>query len=103
MRLDKFLKVCFLIKRRSLANEVSSEGAVFVNGRAVKPSYNVKEGDLIMLNLWNYEKLVKVLKVPTGNSIKKDNLDNYIEIILYKPKSPLKLNIGDNLEQDDIF
>lgn len=102
MRLDKFLKVCFLIKRRSLANDVSSDGAVFVNGRAVKPSYNVKEGDLIMLDLWNYEKLVKVLKVPTGNSIKKDNLDNYIEVVSYKTKSPLNINIQDNSE-DDIF
>ncbi|MCA1927087.1 MAG: RNA-binding S4 domain-containing protein [Calditerrivibrio sp.] len=100
MRLDKFLKVCFVIKRRSLANEVSSEGAVFVNGKAVKPSYTVKEGDLITLNLWNYEKVVKVLKVPTSNSIKKNDLENYIEIVSYRTKSLLNLDIEDDSEGD---
>ena len=47
MRIDKFLKVSRLIKRRTIANEACDAGRVLVNGRAVKASYDVKEGDLI--------------------------------------------------------
>ena len=47
MRLDKFLKVSRLIKRRTVANEASDAGRVSVNGRPVKASYQVKVGDVI--------------------------------------------------------
>lgn len=47
MRVDKFLKVSRLLKRRSVANQACDGGRVKVNGRAVKPSYNVKEGDIV--------------------------------------------------------
>jgi ribosomal 50S subunit-recycling heat shock protein len=87
MRIDKFLKVCFLVKRRTIANEVASDGVVYVNGRKVKPSYDVKAGDLIKLDLWNCEKTVKVLKVPTTSSIKKSLIEDYIEVVSYSPKS----------------
>ena len=45
MRLDKYLKVSRLIKRRTLANEVADAGRVLVNGKAAKASYTVKTGD----------------------------------------------------------
>ena len=47
MRLDKFLKVSRLIKRRTVANEACDAGRVSVNGRPVKASYDVKVGDVI--------------------------------------------------------
>ena len=49
MRLDKFLKTAQLIKRRTVANEAADEGFIKVNGRDAKPSYQLKNGD-IMLN-----------------------------------------------------
>ena len=45
MRIDKFLKVSRLIKRRTVANEVADAGRIIVNGREVKASYQVKIGD----------------------------------------------------------
>ena len=47
MRIDKYLKVSRLIKRRTVANEVADAGRILVNGRPVKASYAVKEGDII--------------------------------------------------------
>ena len=47
MRLDKFLKVSRIIKRRTVANEAADGGRISVNGRVVKPSYEVKVGDKI--------------------------------------------------------
>ena len=47
MRLDKYLKVSRVIKRRTLANEVADAGRVLVNGKPAKASYTVKIGDLI--------------------------------------------------------
>ncbi|MFP4698325.1 MAG: RNA-binding S4 domain-containing protein [Eubacteriales bacterium] len=47
MRLDKYLKVSRLIKRRTIANEACSSGRVLLNGRVAKASADVKEGDII--------------------------------------------------------
>ena len=47
MRIDKYLKVSRLIKRRTVANEVADAGRITVNGRPVKASYSVREGDII--------------------------------------------------------
>ena len=47
MRIDKFMKVSRLIKRRTVANEVADAGRITVNGKPVKASYAVKEGDVI--------------------------------------------------------
>lgn len=63
MRLDKFLKVTRLIKRRTVANAVSEMGKVVVNGNIAKPSKQIKENDII-----EYGSLKVVVKqVPTGN------------------------------------
>ena len=51
MRIDKFLKVSRLIKRRTVAQEACDAGKVFVNGRVVKPSYVLKVGDVVELKL----------------------------------------------------
>lgn len=67
MRLDKFLKVSRLIKRRTVANEVSDMGRVLVNGNPAKAAKQVKEGDTISIEYANRTLSVKVLKVPNNN------------------------------------
>ena len=67
MRLDKFLKVSRLIKRRTVANSVSEMGRVFVNGNPAKPAKQLKAGDIIEIEYSNRVEKVEVLVVPTGN------------------------------------
>ncbi len=67
MRLDKFLKVSRLIKRRTVANEVSDMGRVFVNNNPAKPGKQLKEGDILTIEYANRDLSVKILKIPTGN------------------------------------
>ena len=67
MRLDKFLKVSRLIKRRTVANEVSDMGRVLVNGNPAKAAKQIKEGDTISIEYANRILSVKVLKVPNNN------------------------------------
>ena len=70
MRLDKFLKVSRLIKRRTIANEACDAQRVEVNGRVVKASYDVKIGDVISIRLGD-----KVLKAEVTD-IKEHALKN---------------------------
>ncbi len=63
MRLDKYLKVSRLIKRRTVANEACDGGRVMINGRPAKASSNVKEGDVITVSFGNREVKVEVLSV----------------------------------------
>ena len=63
MRLDKYLKVSRLIKRRTVANEACDGGLVQVNGRTVKASYDVKVGDVITLQFGARTVTVEVLSV----------------------------------------
>ena len=67
MRLDKFLKVSRLIKRRTDANDDSDMGRVLVNGTPAKPAKQLKENDVITIEYANRNVTVRVLKVPTGN------------------------------------
>ncbi len=67
MRLDKFLKVSRLIKRRTVANAVSEMGRVFVNGNSAKPAKQLKAGDIIEIEYSNRIEKVEVLVIPTGN------------------------------------
>ena len=67
MRLDKFLKVSRLIKRRTVANSVSEMGRVFVNGNPAKPAKQLKVGDIIEIEYANKTEKVEILVVPTGN------------------------------------
>lgn len=71
MRLDKFLKVSRLIKRRTVANEACDNARVSVNGRPAKASYDVKVGDVLSLRLGAREIRVEVLAV--AETIKKDD------------------------------
>lgn len=67
MRLDKFLKVSRIIKRRTVANSVSEMGRVLVNGSPAKPAKQLKVGDIIEIEYANKIDKYKILIVPTGN------------------------------------
>ena len=61
MRLDKYLKVSRVIKRRTLANEVADAGRMLVNGKPAKASYTVKLGDIIEVTFGNRPVKIRVL------------------------------------------
>lgn len=63
MRLDKYLKVSRLIKRRTIANEACDAGRVMINDKPAKASANVKAGDVITIQFGNKEVKVEVLQV----------------------------------------
>ena len=71
MRLDKFLKVSRLIKRRTVANEACDNGRISVNGRVVKASYDVKVGDRIEISMGARTVAVEVLAV--SDNVRKDD------------------------------
>jgi ribosomal 50S subunit-recycling heat shock protein len=77
MRLDKFLKIARVIKRRTVANEACSGGRVIVNGKEAKPSKEIKEGDIILIKFGNKDYSIKVIKVPSGNVGKEDACSLY--------------------------
>lgn len=60
MRLDKFLKVSRIIKRRTVANEAAGAGRIAVNGKIAKPSADVKPGDVLDILLGGKHVLVKI-------------------------------------------
>ncbi|MBR3772116.1 MAG: RNA-binding S4 domain-containing protein [Clostridium sp.] len=70
MRLDKFLKVSRLIKRRTVANEACDAGRVLVNDKVAKASVNVKPGDIIEIGFGNKNVKVEVLDIQ--ETVKKD-------------------------------
>ena len=71
MRLDKYLKVSRLLKRRTVANEACDNGRVSVNGRVVKASYEVKVGDRIEIAMGARTVAVEVVQV--ADTVRKDD------------------------------
>ena len=71
MRLDKYLKVSRLIKRRTVANEACDNGRISVNGRVVKASYDVKVGDRIEIAMGTRTIAVEVVQV--ADNVRKDD------------------------------
>ena len=80
MRLDKWLKVSRLIKRRTVANEACDNARVMANGRPVKASYDVKAGDVLELSFGQRTVKVEVLVV-ADNVGKNDAAAMYQEIL----------------------
>lgn len=70
MRLDKFLKISRVIKRRTIANEACDAGRVMVNGKVAKASVNVKQGDIIEIQFGT--KAVKIEVLDIQETMKKD-------------------------------
>lgn len=85
MRLDKYLKVSRIFKRRTIAKEVSKNQRITVNSRPAKPSTEVKEGDILTITYGNKELTVKILEISTHAT--KESSQSMYEII-----SDTKLN-----------
>lgn len=64
MRLDKFLKLSRVIKRRTVANEIADKGRVAVNGKTVKPSYEVKVGDIVEIQFGEKISKFEIINIP---------------------------------------
>ncbi len=79
MRLDKFLKVSRIIKRRTIANEACDAGRVLVNGKVARASYDVKVGDIIEIAFGTRIFKAEVLEVL--DVIKKEDASNLFKII----------------------
>ena len=79
MRLDKYLKVSRLIKRRTVANEACDAGRVMLNDKVARASAEVKAGDIITIAFGNKETKVKVLNVQ--ESIRKEDAENMYEYV----------------------
>ncbi len=78
MRLDKFLKMSIVIKRRTVANEVADQDRVKVNSKIVKPSYDVKVGDIIEIQFGDKVSKFEIIKIPT---VVAKNIEENIKLI----------------------
>lgn len=78
MRLDKFLKVSRVIKRRTVANEAADSGRVSVNGRVVKPSYEVKIGDIVEIKFGDKTSKFEIIEIP---KVQTKNMPELIKIL----------------------
>jgi len=85
MRLDKYLKVSRLIKRRTLAKEVAENERILVNDKLAKPSKELTVGDIITIEFGN--KTVKVRVVSLEASVKKADATNMYEFISEEKKA----------------
>ena len=80
MRLDKYLKVSRLIKRRTVANEACDAGKVIVNGKQARASYDVKEGDIIEITLG--ARTVKVRVTAVKEVVRKEDAATMYETVV---------------------
>lgn len=78
MRLDKFLKVSRVIKRRTVANEAADNGRVSVNGKVVKPSFEVKVGDVIEIQFGDKVSKFEIIEIP---KVQGKNMGDLIKIL----------------------
>lgn len=79
MRLDKFLKVSRIIKRRTVANEACSGGRVSVNGRAAKPGADIKENDVLEIRFGNRVGKYRVLSIQ--EHVRKEGAQELYEVL----------------------
>ncbi|MBP3495992.1 MAG: RNA-binding S4 domain-containing protein [Clostridia bacterium] len=79
MRIDKFLKVSRIIKRRTVANDACDASHVKVNGKTVKASYDVKEGDIIEITFG--EKSLKIKVTDVKEVIRKNDATTLYEVV----------------------
>ncbi len=79
MRIDKFLKISRLLKRRTLAQEACDGGRVKVNGKSVKPSHNIKIGDTVEIGF--NSGAVKFIILDIKETVRKDDADKLYQII----------------------
>lgn len=80
MRLDKFLKITRIIKRRTVAKELADNGNISVDGDVKKSSYSVKKGDLLEIKYFNKNIKIKIKELPP-ETLKKEFIEEYIEVV----------------------
>ena len=101
MRLDKYLQVTGLIKRRTLSNEACKLGLVMVNNIKAKPTKEISVGDIIDIKLARREIQIKGLQLVTGNSIKKSLRDEFFTILIDKERKPSEAEDFWESDKDD--
>ena len=79
MRIDKFLKVSRIIKRRTIANEAADNGRISVNGKVVKPSYDIKINDIVEVKFGDQTSKFKITAIPTKQSVRTDEVAEMID------------------------
>jgi ribosomal 50S subunit-recycling heat shock protein len=86
VRLDKFLKISRLIKRRTVANHVAQAGHITVNGKPAKPATQIKAGDVIALHMGSPPPVtVKILLVPLSKAVPVDVASTLYQVISQAP------------------
>lgn len=78
MRLDKFLKVSRVIKRRTVANEAADNGRISINGKVAKPSHEVKVGDIIEIKFGDKVSKFEIVNIP---KVQGKNIEEMIKIL----------------------
>ncbi len=78
MRLDKFLKVSRVIKRRTVANDAADNGRISVNGKIVKPSYEVKIGDIVEIQFGDKTSKFEIIEIP---KVQGKNMPELIKVL----------------------
>lgn len=79
MRIDKFLKVSRIIKRRTIANEAADNGRISFNGKVVKPSYDIKINDIVEIKFGDQTSKFKITAIPTKQSVRTDEVAEMID------------------------
>lgn len=81
MRIDRFLNIVNIVKRRSLSEEMCKSGVVKINDKVAKPAKDVKVGDIIEIQYVDYSKKWEVLQIPTTKTLPKSVKDEYVKEI----------------------
>ena len=93
MRLDKFLKVSRIIKRRTVANEACSGGRVSINGRVAKPAADVKEGDQLQIPYGNRVGNYQSLSVK--ETVRKENAQDMYQVLEEDAQTKAERSVGE--------
>lgn len=93
MRLDKFLKVSRIIKRRTVANEACSGGRVSINGKVAKPAADVKEGDELEIRFGNRVGKYQILSVK--ETVRKENAQDIYQVLEEDAQTKAERSVGE--------
>lgn len=93
MRLDKYLKVSRIIKRRTVANEACSGGRVSINGRVAKPAADVKEGDQLEIRFGNRVGKYQILSVK--ETVRKENAQDMYQVLEEDAQTKAERSVGE--------
>ena len=96
MRLDKFIKLSRLIKRRTLASELCRLGGVMLNGRIAKPAAEVKPNDELELHFGNRTVKARVLELPFKPAGNLTEAARYVDIYFHERRTEPGLNPNDD-------